>query len=175
MSVVVDVVRVESEGSDGKVKNFMRDVVTVCFVMKYKLSFKELWNVENDCQEDWREDVGEEVDLGGVAQLVTSVEKRLADCQVSFCGDAHDQEYLPAEEDVLHWVQKEREDDDVERISVICQEVNEDEAEKHDVTSSKSNQTLVEGGLKDGIFEDYYCKGVSGKPKNTEDRDCYIL
>ena len=92
------------------------------------------------------------MDLGGVAQLVTSVEKRLADCQVSFCGDAHDQEYLPAEEDVLHWVQEVWQDDDVEYIrSIVCQEVNEDEAEKHDVTSSKSNQTLVEGGLHAGV------------------------
>ena len=105
---------------------------------------------------------------------MTSVEKRLADCQVSFCGDAHDQEYLPAEEDVLHWIQEVWKDDDVE-CSIICQEGNDDEAEKDDVTSSKSNQTLVEGGLKDGIFKDYYRNGVPSKPKNTEDRDCNIL
>ena len=106
---------------------------------------------------------------------MTSVEKRLADCQESFCGDAHDQEGLPTEENVLHWVQEVREYEDVESISKVYRKVNKDEAEKHDVTSSKSNQTLVEGGLKDGISEDYYCKGVAGKPKKTKDRDCYIL
>ena len=106
---------------------------------------------------------------------MTSVEKRLADCQVSFCGDAHDQEGLPAEEDILHWVHKVWENNYVEWMSIWCQKVNEDEAEEHDVTSSKSNQTLMEGGLHAGVSEDDYCKDVSNKTKNTKDRNCHIL
>ena len=56
------------------------------------------------------------MDLRGVTQLVTSVEKRLANCQISFCGDAHNQECLPEEKDVLHGVEEVREDDGVEWI-----------------------------------------------------------
>ena len=85
------------------------------------------------------------MDLRGVTQLVTSVEKRLANCQISFCGDAHDQECLPTEEDVLHWVQEVWEDDGVEWIQYFRSEVDENETEEHDVTSSKSNQTLMKG------------------------------
>ena len=44
---------------------------------------------------------------------MSSVEKRLADCKEPFCGDAHGQESLPAEQDVLHWVQEVGEDEDV--------------------------------------------------------------
>ena len=79
-----------------------------------------------------------------MAQLVTSVKKRLTDCKESFCGDAHDQEGLPAEEDVLHRVQEVREDDNVEWINAFCIEVKQHKAEKHYVTSSKSDQALVE-------------------------------
>ena len=153
----------------------MCDVFTVCFVTKYKLCFKKLWDIENNSHEDWREDVGEEVDQGGATELVTSVEKRLADCQVSFCGDAHDQEGLPTEEDVLHWVQEVREHEEVESISKVYRKVNKDEAEKHDVTSSKSNEALMECGLHARVSEDDYCKDVSNKSKYTKDRDCHIL
>ena len=52
MSVVEDVVSVESEGSDGIVKNFTCDVVTGSFVSYYDLSFKKLWNIEADRHED---------------------------------------------------------------------------------------------------------------------------
>ena len=85
------------------------------------------------------------MDLRGVTQLVTSVEKRLADCQISFCGDAHNQECLPAEEDVLHGVEEVWEDDGVEWIQYFRSEVDENETEEHDVTSSKSNKTLMKG------------------------------
>ena len=71
------------------------------------------------------------MDKGGVSELVISVENRLADCQVSFCGDGHDQECLPAEEDVLHRVQKVREDEDVELIGKVFRIVHEDEAKEH--------------------------------------------
>ena len=74
-----------------------------------------------------------------MAQLVSSVEKRLADCQVSFCGDAHDQECLYAKKNVLHWIQEVREDENVELVCNCFGIIHENEAKEHDVTASKSN------------------------------------
>ena len=82
--------------------------------------------------------------LGGVAQLVGSVEERLADSKESFSCDAHGQECSPAEEDVLHRIQEIREDDYVELAADVFRIVHEDEDEKQEVTAGKSNQALVE-------------------------------
>ena len=77
--------------------------------------------------------------LGGVAQLVGFVEKRLADCKESLSCDAHGQECFPAEEDVLHRIQEIWEDDYVELAAEFFRIVHEDKAEKHEVTAGESN------------------------------------
>ena len=113
-------------------------------IFDYNLSLQELWNVENDRHDDRWKDVGEEVHLGGVAQLVGSVEKRLADSKESLSCDAHGQECFPAEEDVFHRIQEIWEDYYVELAADVFRIVHEDKAEKHEVTAGKSNQALVE-------------------------------
>ena len=55
------------------------------------------------------------MDIMDMAKVVTSLDKRMADCKVSLCGNAHDQEDLPAEEDVLHGVKEVWEDDGIDR------------------------------------------------------------
>ena len=81
--------------------------------------------------------------MRNMAQLVTPVEKRVADCQVSLCGDTHDQESLPAQEDVLHRIDEVREDDGIEGIEDIFSKVDEDETKEHYITGSKGNEALV--------------------------------
>ena len=117
MGVVVDIVGIKFERGDDKVKNFTGDVVAVGLMPYYKFSLKELRNVDNDGHDDRWKDVGEEVDLGGVTQLVTSVKKRLTDSKIAFCSDAHDQENLQTQKDVYHWIQKVWENDDMEKIN----------------------------------------------------------
>ena len=86
------------------------NVVRISFRSENKFSLQELWDVENDGHEDGQQDVGEEVDLGGVSQPVCSVEKWFTDSKISLCGDAHSYEGPTAEENVLHWVQEIREE-----------------------------------------------------------------
>ena len=76
------------------------------------------------------------MDVRDMAKSVTPVDKRMADCKVSLCGDAHDQEGLPAEEDVFHGVDEVREDDGIEGIEDVFSKVNKNETEEHDVTGS---------------------------------------
>ena len=91
--------------------------------------------------------------MRNMAQLVTPVEKRVADGQVSFCGDAHDQESFPAQEDVLYGVDEVREDDGIEGIEDIFSKVNEDETQEHYITGSKGNEALVKCGLHSWVSE----------------------
>ena len=65
------------------------NVVRISFRSENKFSLQELWDVENDGHEDGQQDVGEEVDLGGVSQPVSSVEKWFKDSKISLSGDAH--------------------------------------------------------------------------------------
>ena len=51
--------------------------------------------------------------LAGVPQAMSSVEDWLTDCQVSFCGYAHDHEGLQTQEDVLHRVQEVWKEDNI--------------------------------------------------------------
>ena len=67
----------------------MCNVVRVSFHSENKFSLQELWDVESDGHEDGQQDVGEEVDQGGVSQPVCSVEKWFTDSKISLCGDAH--------------------------------------------------------------------------------------
>ena len=78
-----------------------------------------------------------------MAQSVTFVEERLAHCQVPFCGDAHDQEGLPAQEDVLDWIQEVWEEEDIDWRNTLGADVNDIETEEHDVTNSKSDEALM--------------------------------
>ena len=49
-------------------------------------------------------------------EFVSSVNKRFADRKDPLGGDAHDQECFKAEENVLHGIEKIREEDDVDVI-----------------------------------------------------------
>ena len=73
-----------------------------------------------------------------------SVKERLADSKEPFSCDAHSQECFPAEEDVLHRVQKIWEDCYLELFADVLRIVHEDEDEKGEVTAGESNQTLME-------------------------------
>ena len=73
------------------------------------------------------------------------VEKRFADCQVSFSGDAHDQEGLPAQEDVLHGVDKVWKDEGVEGIEFVSKKIIDYQKEEHDITGCQGYKTLMEG------------------------------
>ena len=60
---------------------------------------------------------------GGVPEHVTLVKERFADSKVPFCGDAHDQEGLPAEKDILDRVEEVGENEDVELMNKLGEEV----------------------------------------------------
>ena len=112
-------------------------------VFEYKLSLQELWNVDDDGHDDWGQDVGEEVHLGGVAQLVGSVEKRLADSKESLSCDAHGQECFPAEENILHWVQEIWEECRIDLFLEISRIIHKNEDKKYNITTGQCNKTLM--------------------------------
>ena len=161
MCVVEDVGRVQSEGCDGKIMNLPGQVCSISNIHQHQLCLKELGDVEDNCHDDGGQDVCEEVNQGGVTKLVTPVEKRLADCQVSLCRNTHDQECLPAQKDVLHGVKKVREEDGVEWIENVLSKVTEDETEEDDITGSQSYQALVKGGLHTRVPKNDYSHNIA--------------
>ena len=76
-------------------------------------------------------------------EYVTLVKEGFEDSRVPFCGDAHDQEGLPAQEDVLDWIQEVWEEEDVDWRNTLRADVNDIETEEHDITNSKSDEALM--------------------------------
>ena len=154
MCVVVNIVWISLEWSNPKVNHLMSDVVTQISVVPHnKLCFKELGHIKNDGEEDWREDIGQEVDFEGVSQLVALVEDRLVHSHEPLSGDAHDQEGLEAQEDVLHRVEEVREEQNVDVVGKILRYISKNKDQKCDVTYSKGHQALIEGRLEAWTFE----------------------
>ena len=73
MSIEIDVDRIDAEGCEGKVKNFNANIVTAGLISDVKLHLQEFRNIDKDCQDDWRENVCEEVDSCWVPQLMSPV------------------------------------------------------------------------------------------------------
>ena len=100
-----------------------------------KLNLKKLRNIKKRGAHQAWEDVGQQVDEGGAAQLVPSVQKRLTYCQESFCRYAHDQECFPGHHDVLQRVQEVWKHINVWYIFLINEDVRDKEHEEDDITN----------------------------------------